>query len=237
LKLAGTYVYCISDLSTGRELGNIGLFDGPVRYVGHKGIGAFVSTLQSERINPELEMIMAHQRVVEESRKLSTTLPVKFGVIFNSDKGIKELLAKDFEKYSSKLAAFRDKDEFGVKVIQTSKQEVPRARIASKTKTVRAAGAGTEYLTRLREEEAARTERLQNKEKAAEMIRKQLSEFAEKDALLRTDLPQILINGAFLVKRSNQEAFTSQIETIRKQIGDDGLLIHVSGPWAPYSFC
>jgi hypothetical protein len=221
----------------GMELGNIGIFDSAVRYVGYKGIGAFFSNIQSDKVKPELEMIMAHQRVVEASRKLSTTLPVKFGVIFNSEKGIKDLLTKDFEKYTTKLATFRDKDEFGVKVIQSSKPAPTNTRVVPKKKAARSVGAGTEYLTRLREEEAARTERLQNKEKAADMIRKQLSEFAEKDALLRTDLPQILINGAFLVKRSKQEEFASQIETIRKQIDSEGLLIHVSGPWAPYSFC
>jgi len=147
------------------------------------------------------------------------------------------LLTNEFEKYLMKLDAFRDKDEFGVKVIQSSKPPEETNREISKKKGGQGTGIGTEYLTTLREKEAARTERLQNRERAAELIRKQLSEFAEKDALLRADLPQILINGAFLVKRSKQEAFASQIESIRKQIDHEGLLIHVSGPWAPYSFC
>ena len=237
--MPGTYVYCIAGLSAGQDLGNIGLFDQPVRFVGHKGIGAFVSTVQSEKIKPELDAIMIHQRVVEASRKVCTTLPVKFGVIFNSDKGIKDLLSKDFEKYSQKLSSFKDKDEYGIKILESTSKPNPIApkKVAQGKKIGRSEGAGTEYLMKLRQEESARNERLQRREKAKETIRQQLLEFAEKDALLRTDLPQILLNGAFLVKRSNQEAFAARVENIRKRLLDEGLMIHVSGPWAPYSFC
>jgi hypothetical protein len=233
---AGKYIYCISDLSSSDvEIGNIGLFDAPVRFLSYKGIGAFVSDLGPEKVTPDIETITGHQKVVEASRKICTTLPVKFGVIFNNDGGVKQMLAKDFEKYKSKLSSFKGKDEFGVKVIQTSKPEL-------KTKTRRAqvkngSRAGTEYLLALKREETDRMDRLRSREKTKQAINDELAELADRTVSLRADIPQILLNSAYLVRRANQSDFITKGEELREKIGVDGLMVHVSGPWAPYSFC
>jgi hypothetical protein len=239
--LAGKYVYCICDLApTDIEIGNIGLFDGPVRFVSYRGIGAFIGDLQSEKITPDIETITSHQRVVEASRKLSTTLPVKFGVIFNSDKGVKEMLSKDFEKYRAKISSLKGKDEFGVKVLEANNGEsdVGEAKPKSPSSPLRSSGrSGTEYLLALKHEETIRMERLRSREKWRQAINDELSGLAERSVTLRADIPQILLNCAYLVKRSNQETFLSRAELLREKNSSKGLLVHVSGPWAPYSFC
>lgn len=235
--LPGKYVYCISELPSaeGIELGKIGLFDDTVRFISYKGIGAFVGDLKSVKIVPNIETITGHQRVVEASRKICTTLPVKFGVIFSSDNGVREMLAKDYQKYKSKISNLRGKDEFGVKVMEV---RTPATETKStKPRSVYNPGAGTDYLMSLKREETQRMDRLMNKEKKKEIIDKELSEFCERTINLGTDVPQMMLNNAYLVKRSDQQAFISKVDTIREELGREGLLVHVSGPWAPYSFC
>ena len=206
-----------------------------MRVLGFNGISVLVSDLQSEKITPDIQTITAHQRVIEAARKMGTTLPVKFGVIFNNDKGIKDMLAKDLEKYKLKLSSFEGKDEFGIKVIETMKSSSSAK--AKKPRSRATAGAGTEYLTALKREEASKMDSLRNKEKTKQEINDELAELAESSVNLRADIPQILLNRAYLVKQSNQASFVSRADSLRDRISRDGLLVHVSGPWAPYSFC
>jgi hypothetical protein len=235
--LAGArYIYCISELPERTDLESLGLFDKPVRFIGYKELGAFVSDVQPVKIKPDLQTITTHQNVVEASRRIGPTMPVKFGVVFNTEDGVRELLAKDYNKYKSKLASFRDKDEFGVKVLVSNKTH-PYSNGSKKSGHVRSAGKGTEYLMKLREEDAQRSERLKAREKLRETIRHELSEFAEAETILNSDLPQIILNSAYLVKRNDQDAFKGAVEKIRKRIESGGFLMHCSGPWAPYSFC
>jgi len=234
---AGRYIYCISELSERTELEDLGLFDRPVRFISFKELGAFVSDVQPGKIKPDLQTITTHQNVVEASRRICPTMPVKFGVVFNTEDGVRELLSKDYDKYKSKLASFKDKDEFGVKVLVSIKGHPYSIAPIKKSTNARSAGKGTDYLVKLREEESQRSERLKIREKLREKIRQELLEYAEVETLLNSDLPEILLNSAYLVKRSNQEAFKASVEKIRKRIESGGFLMHCSGPWAPYSFC
>jgi hypothetical protein len=223
----GRYVYCISELPC--ELGSLGLYAKPVRCLEYSGVVAFVSDVSSDKITPDVETISGHQRVVEASRKVSTTLPVKFGVMFQNDAGVKKMLATNLEQYKTKLASFRGKDEFGVKVIESGSSKPAGKKTGAKK--------GTEYLMELKRDEAARMERLRAREKVKERVDLELAGTVDASASLRTDLPQILVNAAYLVSQSRQESFSRKVEALRERLGGEGFLVHVSGPWAPYSFC
>jgi hypothetical protein len=234
---AGRYLYCISESSGYSGLESLGLFEKPVRFIGYKELGAFVSDVQPGKIRPDLQTITAHQNVVEASRKMGPTMPVKFGVIFNTEDGVRELLSKDYEKYRSKLASFRDKDEFGIKVLVSNPAHSYSKPVVRKIERPRSAGKGTDYLMKLREEDAQRSERLKAREKLRETIRSELSEYAEAETPLNSDVPQIVLNSAYLVRRTKQESFKASAEKIGKRIESGGFLMYCSGPWAPYSFC
>ncbi len=91
----GRYVYCIVDSAQAVKLGNIGLYGKPASLICHKDIGAVTSPITYVEMKPDIDGIISHQRVVEASRKLGTTLPVKFGVIFRSEDGVRTLLRAD----------------------------------------------------------------------------------------------------------------------------------------------
>src|SRR5260370_22057678 len=115
--IKGRYVYCILEGEKKPDIGNIGLFDTSVYTIGHKELNAIVSAIPFKEMQANVDNIVAHQRVVEASRKIGTTLPVRFGVIIKTEDGVKNLLVKSYKDFRSKIVKFKDKDEFGVRVI------------------------------------------------------------------------------------------------------------------------
>ena len=85
--------------------------------MGHRDIGAVVSQIPYVETEASIDNIVAHQRVVEASRKIGTTLPVKFGVIFKKEDGVASLLLKSYDDYRRRLTELEGMDEFGVKVL------------------------------------------------------------------------------------------------------------------------
>ncbi|TLX94007.1 MAG: hypothetical protein E6K93_00780 [Thaumarchaeota archaeon] len=81
----GRYVYCILEGRTKEEFGNIGLFDSNVYTISHNDISAVVSKIPLKEMQPNVDNIVAHQRVVEASRKIGTSLPIRFGIIVMTD--------------------------------------------------------------------------------------------------------------------------------------------------------
>ncbi len=100
--IKGRYVYCILEGEKKSDIGNIGLFDTSVYTIGHKDLNAIVSVIPFKETQANVDNIVAHQRVVEASRKIGTTLPVRFGVIIKTEDGVKNLLAKSYKDFRSK---------------------------------------------------------------------------------------------------------------------------------------
>ena len=113
---AGRYLYCVTEADSG-SFGNIGISGKEVTGVAYKDVTAIVSAIPFKTIDASLDNIMVHQKVVEASRSKATTLPVRFGVIFKNEDGVKEMLSKSYQDYRAKLEKLRGKDEFGAKVI------------------------------------------------------------------------------------------------------------------------
>lgn len=241
----GRYVYCIVDSSSAADLGDIGLDKRPAYVVSHKDIGAVVSQVPYVETEASIDHILAHQRVVEAARKLGTALPVKFGTIFRKEEGVKSLLTKSYDDYRGKLATLKGTDEFGVKVlfdkaglakirahIESTSPEVKKMK-----KTVEGSSKGKQYFERMKMSEAIRSEAYRKLDELSSEIYKELSKKAEKSALLKAEHEQIILNAAYLVRRADGDAFLAHATGLSKKYADKGLIIHSSGPWAPYSFC
>jgi hypothetical protein len=231
----GRYIYCISESSRDQNLDAVGILGRPVFFVGFKDIGAYVSKVPYEDLETNIQTIETHQHVVELSRVRVSTLPVKFGVIFKTDDGVKTLLTKSYDDYKSKLTKFRNKDEFGLKVLITKQTSGIEPKAPKRGKT--SVGEGASYFQKLRDEETKRSDELKKWDKIRGVIREELSEHAEQQTVLSSDLPQILLNAAYLVDRKKTAAFESSGKNVRLRFEPEGLAFHMSGPWAPYSFC
>ncbi len=239
----GRYLYCITE-ATADPASAPGLSGRAPRVIAHKDIAAVVSDIPYAEPAPSLENIVAHENVVNAVRKESAVLPVKFGVIFRNEEGVKLLLGRSYESYRSKLDKFRGMDEYGVKVVlktegmkklregltQTSKEIARMQRQASKAK------AGRSYFLKLKMDEAVKAESFREIDKLGRQIHSELRRGARDSSLLKGEHEQIILNAAYLVKREDGPAFLEHAKKLGKGYASIGLMVHTSGPWAPYSF-
>jgi hypothetical protein len=241
----GLYLYCIVDPEEKEGIGESGLLGTSTYLAAYKDIGAVVSKIPYAELEPSLDNITAHQRVVERFRRNGTTLPVKFGVIFKKEEGVKTLLAKSYPEYREKLTKFRDKDEFGIKVL-VKKDGMQKLRttlgktspeVARLQKSVAKASEGRRYFLQIKLNEAIKNETYRQIDALSAKIHRELKTHAEDNSILKTEHAQIVLNAAYLVSRKDGAAFLEQVSRVRRQYEAGGLVIHSSGPWAPYSFC
>jgi hypothetical protein len=240
----GRYLYCVTEAGGG-PLGKIGIEGGEVFPVNYKEVAGVVSPVLFKEVEANLPTILVHQQVVEACRSKATTLPVRFGVIFKSEAGVKEMLSKSYEDYRAKLTKLKDKEEFGAKVIlddaglqkikaqvETESEEIGKLRKAASK-----AGKGTAYLLNIKVDEALRTETAKKIDEMSRSIQAELARGASESAILKAEHEQIVLNAAYLVDRARREEFQAWAAKVKRKFEREGLSIHLSGPWAPYSFC
>ena len=241
----GRYVYCILEAAKIQNLGNIGLFDNDVYTIIHKDIEAVISKAPFKQMNPDADNIIAHQRVVEASRNIGTTLPIRFGIMFKSDDAVKKLLIKSYKEFKSKINKLGAKDEFGLKIlidksdmkklellIQDSSDEIKKLK-----KEITTSGKGATYFLKMRMDEAIKNETFRKIDQLSGEIHHELSKIAYESCLLKADLEQILLNAAYLINKNDREKFNLRLKKLEERYKKHGLIFHSSGPWAPYSFC
>lgn len=247
MAMDGRYIYCIIDWGEKKPIGNfgnIGIGENPVYTIYYKGVAAVVSTIPFKQMESNLNDIVAHQRVVEAAREAGTVLPVRFGVILKNEEGIKKLLASSYKDYSTKLSRLRDKDEIGIKVLlnkaslkKIEAQAEQSEEIRKIKQEISAAQPGTSYFMKLRLQDAMKNETLMKIDRMVGEINDSLAKAAEDRKLLKSDVGEIVLNAAYLVDRSKIRAFDEKVKELRERFEKEGMTMHRSGPWAPYSFC
>ena len=241
----GRYLYCILDGAETRNLGKVGIQGGEVRVLPYESVGAVISPVPFSEIESNLGNILVHQKVVDLARGIGTTLPVRFGIIFKTEEGVKKMLSKSYEGYRTKLHKLKDRDEFGVKVILNDSGlkriresvEADSEEVVGTRKKLPKSGRGTSYLLRLKMEEAIKNQLYKKIEDLSQQIYTRLGAPADERTVLKSDHEQIILNAAYLINRREVERFQKEVEAVRKDFGGEGLIVHTSGPWAPYSFC
>jgi hypothetical protein len=240
----GKYLYCVMEGAQNHHFGDIGLFNNQTYTVSYKDISAVVSNTPFKEMQPDIENITAHQRVVDESRLHGTTLPVRFGIMFKSDEGVKKMLAKSYTELKSKATKLKGRDEFGLKIIMDQsdlKKFTPISQdnpeIKKIKKEISSSGKGTAYFLKMKMDEAIRNETFKKMDQLSGQIHRELTKAAEESCLLKSDFDQIVLNAAYLINRDNTTKFHQKLDSLKKKYESGGLMFHLSGPWAPYSFC
>jgi hypothetical protein len=142
------------------------------------------------------------------------------------------------------MTKIANKDEYGIKVI-FDKDDLSKLDIKiddnTEIKKIRSEMAkssqGKFYFLKLKLDEALRNEVLKKIDVISTDIYNQISSCAFDKCLLKSDISQIILNAAYLVDRTKKDEFDSRVREIKKKYESNGVTIHVSGPWAPYSFC
>jgi hypothetical protein len=90
---------------------------------------------------------------------------------------------------------------------------------------------------KLRLQDAMKNETLMRIDKMVGEINNSLGEVSEDKRLLKSDVGEIVLNAAYLVDKGKISAFDAKVKALRERFENEGMTLHRSGPWAPYSFC
>jgi hypothetical protein len=190
--------------------------------------------------------VLRHEGAVRRVFEQGTIIPMKFGTLFESEEGVRNLLAARGAELRALLTDLEGKQEWGVKIyadpnrlrqaIEEEDQDIraQRAQLARK-------GAGTAYLMqqRLAERIAQRVE--QARYDAADEAFARLSAGAVRGVLLRLLPPELtqraqemILNAAFLIAVDAAPQFLGIVSELNAR--HRWWQVEPSGPWAPYNF-
>jgi len=243
----GIYIYGIIKTSDPQEFGNIGIGDEatPVQTVVFKDLAAVVSrcpftvydSLAKEKIVKDL---VTHQFVLERVMARFTTIPVKFGTMVESEDEAVKFLVKGYSLLSAELCKEEEKIELDVvaswelpKMLPTIYRYNDQIQIKQREIAHQGIKANIEEkiaLGKLIEQALAAT-----KADYQQLILHTLKEMTIDTCLHDLADEQMILNGAFLLEKKNEERFNQLIESVDLKL-QNAVNFRVVGPLPPYSF-
>jgi Gas vesicle synthesis protein GvpL/GvpF len=258
------YVYCIAETVAARKIAaettpsaieddnDLELLDiGEVAAVTSK---VPLSMYGEESLNQNLNdpswtalRAMRHERVVEHFAKRTSVVPLRFGTIYLSRDGVKQMLSDKRLELREILDRVRDCEEWGVnlfsdrdKLLEAITDLSPRLRDLSEQ--AQTASPGQAYLLQ------KKVQGLRSDEARAELARiiddveAKLGKKTKGTKRLRvlkveaTESGELKAKFAFLVDRSRFDDFRREAERIAENVNKAGIRLELTGPWPAYNF-
>lgn len=253
------YLYCLTRPDARAPLDGPGIDDeGPLTLIPFKDLVAVVSEVRRDDfLGPPAEARMSdlawvgprvcrHEEVVERVMRASPVLPAGFAALFSSRESLTNWLERHHDAISNALDQFVDHEEWAVK--GTLNRRTAEARFLAVALARHAGGLSASPGTRYFEEQRIRAGISQDldawlKEAGAGIAKALLdcaAELRERPVVSEGAPPEDaarILNWAFLVPRSRADDFRARIQRINDEHGGLGLVLDLSGPWPPYSFC
>jgi hypothetical protein len=176
-----------------------------------------------------------HHEVLQHAAMTAAVVPLRLPSLYGSLESLTETLREAGDLLKRDLRRIEGKVEWAVKVYRTAEAQNPAVSTPS--------ASGRDYLL-------ARSRDLSARSSAQEELREQLREIHEslgqvsaayvrnqpQDAVLSGRKEQMLLNGAYLVRRIDHAQFVELVGEIADNSSTKGLSVEVSGPWPAYNF-
>ncbi|MEV0554499.1 MULTISPECIES: GvpL/GvpF family gas vesicle protein [unclassified Streptomyces] len=194
----------------------------------------------------------AHQNVIDALTVVTSPLPLRLATVFRDDSGVRTMMEQREEIFLRTLDRLDGRVEWGVKVYVESPESTENTDSAAGMQSsgnpdARPAPApakpvsGRDYLRQRRGQRRAHEEKWEQAEEFSRRLHETLSGYAEdtrihapQNAALSRASGRNVLNAAYLVPRSESEAFVELVD--RTKDDSPGLRVELTGPWAAYSF-
>lgn len=239
-KSKGKYLYCIAKGGCPVNFKGSGIEGESVYAVTHNGLAAMVSDSPVEKYSVTKENLLTHQRTVEEIMKKHYILPVSFGTVVDNEKRLLELLRNRRDEFENALGRLKDKVELGVKAfwldmgvalkeIAQSSPEIKKLQYRVKQ------GGALNRAAAIKAGELMANLLVERRKNLSEQLLFPLQKITEesKDNKLFGD--QMILNSAFLIKRSRLQEFDNCINDIASRV-EKNVRIKYFGPVPPNNF-
>jgi hypothetical protein len=176
-----------------------------------------------------------HQKVLQHAAMTVAVVPLRLPSLYSNLESLTDTLREASDRLKRDLRRIEGKVEWAIKVY--------RAAEAQNVAVSTPATSGRDYLL-------ARSRDLSARGSAQSELREQVREIHEafgqisaeyvrnqpQDAVLSGHKEQMLLNGAYLVGRTDQARFLELVGEIADVSAAKGLSVEVSGPWPAYNF-
>jgi Gas vesicle synthesis protein GvpL/GvpF len=249
----GVWVYAVAEPVTVASLGQLtGVGGGPVRTVAAAGLAAVaedvgLAAFGEEALRHNLEDLpwleataRAHHRVIDVVAQQGPLVPMRLATVYSSDETIAATLAERSADFRAALVRIGGRKEWGVKAyaVQPSERSAATGGTGSASQ---AAGAGTAYLRRRRDQLTAQKDARRETLANVEIIHGELSRYAAESRLHPPQAPQLsgstelmILNAAYLLDDERAEGFAALAATLGEHY--PAVRLELTGPWPPYSF-
>lgn len=233
----GKYLYCIIKENNPQKFEIKGIEGKDVYNICEGSISAVVSDSEVKEYFISRENLLAHQKVIEEISQQYDTLPVSFGTVSeNSEKLKQKILRPRAEDFEEQLKKVKGKIELGLKALWVNMpsifqeiaenspmiQNLKKSKNASYQQKISAGELVGKLLEEKREEE---------KEKILKPL-KRIADDVKENKILGGDM---ILNAAFLVKKTKEKDFDKQINILGKNF-DQRIKFKYVGPLSPFNF-
>ncbi len=188
-----------------------------------------------------------HEEVIEQVLRHSPVLPARFGTIFSSWGRLENFTKLHHFAISLFLDRVRDKEEWAIKgFVDRDRAQKGVTGICLDREGDRLAmlSPGKQYFEKKRIEANARKALNRWLKDIAEMIFKELhpyaSRFHERELLSCNATGknvEMIFNWAYLIPKGCVDDFRKLFAQMKDAYEKKGLILELSGPWPPYSFC
>jgi hypothetical protein len=183
------------------------------------------------------ELARAHHGVAAALAEHGPVAPVRLATVYRDDDGVHLLLRERAAEFAALLERLDACREWGVKVWLAA----PRA-ARPEPATAANGRPGTDYLLRRRAAREAGTRRREHGAAVADRLHAELARIALADRVLAPQDPalsgrgeEMVLNATYLVRRSDEEAFSGAVAEASTAAGDEVAIVP-TGPWPPFSF-
>ena len=158
---------------------------------------------------------------------MATVLPFKFGTVFESDEALRHAIRNNKRIFADSIAKLRGKAEMHIKVM------VREGTAVAEVLRVLPPKAGSEYLSRLREQASRDRERQSRARALSQQVHKLLNPLQEEISCKKVERG-IVLDIAHLIHSDGVEKYQSRYSNALRQFKD--VEISLTGPWPPYHF-
>jgi hypothetical protein len=190
----------------------------------------------------------AHEAVLDRALAQSTIVPLRLCTIYESEKGVREMLEREHDPLSQALDALAGRQEWGVKLIADEDLLAEEARSRSAEAAALEDELGTRtgggaYMLRRRLERQVREAMDSLGAELAEQVHAQLQDWTSDAVVLPPQNPELsghhgrmLLNGAYLVDAERVDGLRELVAELEERHRALGARIELTGPWPPYNF-
>lgn len=254
------YLYCLAKADKLNAVGGFGIDQqNALTIATFKAIAAVYSTVDLDDFTgPEAEenfqdirwigpRALVHEKVVAQVSGTSPVLPARFGTIFSSFDRMQLLLTTKYDAIVEFLDRITDRQEWSVKGYVDKKQAVKRRaaeELAVQREALDKLAPGARYFHEKKLEAVAQ-------QTVSAWLNEQIVAIADDLAPISVERVErkilsreatgketdMILNLALLVDLKGVPLLEAAIQQINSESPSTGLVLELSGPWPPYSFC